>query len=75
MENTNNENLKCLRCGEEMVTAELLMYLASQPVVQRTRKGVLSAPVQSATQCYVCRNCGYIELRAKEPHKLKFRTE
>ena len=75
MENNENENMKCLRCGEEMVTANLLMYPASQPVVQRTRKGLLSAPVQSGTQCLVCIKCGYIELRATQPHKLKFRTE
>ena len=71
----NDNNIKCLRCGTEMVEANFVTYMCSQPIVQRTRKGVLSAPVQSGTKCMVCQNCGYIELRATEPHKLKFRTE
>lgn len=76
MDNTDNENMKCLRCDSEMVTAELLTGMYSyQPVVRRTRKGALSAPVQSGVECLVCRSCGYIELRATEPQKLKFRTE
>ena len=75
MEQADNNNIKCLRCETQMVEAELLTYMATQPIVQRTRKGVLSAPVQSGVKCLVCQNCGYIELRAKGPHKLKFRTE
>ena len=74
-ENDNDNNIKCLRCGNEMVEANFLTYMSTQPIVQRTRKGVLSAPVQSAVKCLVCQNCGYIELRATEPKKLKFRTE
>ena len=71
----NNNNIKCLRCGTDMVEANFETYMSSQPIVKRTRKGILSAPVQSAVKCLVCRKCGYIELRAAEPHKLKFRTE
>ena len=76
-DNDNNNNIKCLRCGTEMVEAifETYTYIGSQPIVKRTRKGILSAPVQSGVNCLVCRKCGYIELRAAEPHKLKFRTE
>ena len=76
MEKNDNDNIKCLRCENEMVTANLLTYHSSQqPIVQRTRKGILSAPVQSGVKCLVCQKCGYIELRAEEPQKLKFRTE
>ncbi|EXM39544.1 hypothetical protein [Ruminococcus albus] len=71
----NNNNIKCLRCGTDMVEANFETYMCSQPIVKRTRKGILSAPVQSGVNCLVCRKCGYIELRAAEPHKLKFRTE
>ena len=71
----NDNNVNCLRCGTEMVEAYFMTYMSSQPIVQRVRKGALSAPVQSVVKCMVCQNCGYIELRAKEPQKLKFRTE
>ena len=75
MEKNDNDNIKCLRCENEMVTANLLTYPSWQPIVQRTRKGILSAPVQSGVKCLVCQKCGYIELSAEEPQKLKFRTE
>jgi rubrerythrin len=74
-DNDNDNNIKCLRCGTDMVEANFETYMSAQPIVKRTRKGILSAPVQSGVNCLVCRKCGYIELRATEPHKLKFRTE
>lgn len=59
-ESDNTYNLTCLRCGKAMEKAQLITYLACQPVVRIERKGVLSAPVQLGTECYVCTECGYI---------------
>jgi len=34
------------------------------------KKGILESEKQSTVTCYVCPECGYIELYADEPKKL-----
>lgn len=64
--------MKCIKCGEEMFRAQLTDGASLCPVrLTNKKKGFLEPEKRSAVLCYVCPKCGYLELYAEEPQKLK----
>jgi len=62
--------MKCAKCGAEMFDAKLSNGL--HPVLlTKKKKGMLEYERRSAVLCYVCSECGYIELYAENPKELK----
>lgn len=63
--------MNCLRCNEEMIRASLkgdavgtVVYLANK------KKGIFETEKKSSVSCYVCPNCGYVELNADNAKQL-----
>ncbi len=65
--------IRCNKCDVEMFTASInTTYPASLPVMLVNReKGLFATEHKSELLCYVCPECGHIELYAKNPQKLK----
>lgn len=64
--------MECLRCKEVMFTAKLCgdaygtgMYLKNK------KEGMFATEKTSTVTCYVCPECGYVELKADEPKKIR----
>lgn len=66
---------KCDKCDVEMFTADICSIFPSPaPLILRKRnKGFFETECRSELECYVCPECGYIELYAKEPKKIRGR--
>jgi len=63
--------MNCLRCKKEMIRASLKgdgvgtnVYLANK------KKGLFETEKRSAVSCYVCPDCGYVELNANDAKQL-----
>lgn len=57
--------MKCLRCNEEMYTAKLKGDAVGTVVYLTNKKeGFFDTEKTSSVSCYVCPNCGHIELTA-----------
>jgi hypothetical protein len=65
--------MKCLRCENEMYKAQLTDGHIMTPVVLKNKgKNWLTDPERiSSVSCYVCPECGYVELQADDPKGLK----
>lgn len=57
--------MKCLRCQEEMFTAQMCGDVSGMGVYLSNKRK------RSAVLCYVCPSCGHIDLVAKEAQNLK----
>ncbi len=62
--------MKCIKCDTQMFKADLTEGLFSL-MLRNKKKGVFETEKQSYVSCYVCENCGYIELYANNPKDLK----
>lgn len=66
------ETMECLRCKADMFKAHLKGDAVGTGVyLTNKKKGIPESEKISAVTCYVCPECGYIELHADEPAKLK----
>ena len=63
--------MKCAKCDTEMVMAELIGNNIYPVLLKNKRKGFWDLEKRDEVLCYVCPECGYIELYAKEPKKFK----
>lgn len=64
--------MKCLRCQDEMFTAQICGNVSGMEVyLSNKKKGILETEKRSAVICYVCPSCGHIELIAKDAQNLK----
>ena len=63
--------MKCSKCSEEMFHAQLTGNTLYPVLLTNKKKGFMESEKRSAVLCYVCPKCGYIELYAEEPKKLK----
>ena len=63
--------MKCNKCDSEMFHANLTGNGLYPALLTNKKKGVFESEKRSAVLCYVCPQCGYIELYAKDPKQLK----
>lgn len=64
--------MKCEKCDTEMVLAELFgAGYPSSIFVRAKKKGFFDTEKRSGVKCFVCPECGKIELYAEEPKKFK----
>lgn len=63
--------MKCNKCEAEMFTAKLTGNTLYPLVLTNKKKGILETEKRCDVLCYVCPDCGYIELYAENPPKLK----
>ncbi len=64
--------MNCFKCNTKMQKGELETYWDGDFVTKVTKRieGFFKSKV-SAVDCFVCPNCGYIELKALEPEIFK----
>ena len=66
--------IRCEKCDAEMFDAKISSMGPVLPVLlTRREKGICGCEYRDELLCYVCPECGRIELYAKEPKKLKGR--
>ena len=65
--------IRCNMCEVEMFTASIdSVHPGYLPVMLVNReKGLFATEYKSELLCYVCPECGHIELYAKDPKKLR----
>ncbi len=64
--------MKCLRCEADMFPAIMTGNVKSLELHLTDRKyGLFETENQCDITCYVCPACGYIELNANDPQKIK----
>ncbi len=63
--------MKCVKCECEMIQAELTGNNIYPLFLKNKRNGIIDSEKRADVICYVCPECGYIELYAKDPKKLK----
>ncbi len=63
--------MKCNKCDTEMVHANLTGNALYPILLTNKKKGAFESERRSAVLCYVCPQCGYIELYAENPKGLK----
>ncbi|MBD5134434.1 MAG: hypothetical protein HDT39_00515 [Lachnospiraceae bacterium] len=62
--------MECIKCNTNMKS--VTMYGGVMPVyLEFKKKGILETEKRSMVECYVCPQCGYIELKAKNPEVFK----
>lgn len=63
--------MECIKCKANMFNAKFKADLVGiGAYLTNKKKGILEFEKQSTVTCYVCPECGYIELYADEPKKL-----
>ncbi len=67
--------IKCDKCNVEMFTSNICSVIpATIPVIlENKNKGFFETTCRSEVECYVCPECGHIELYAKDPKKIRGR--
>lgn len=63
--------MKCVKCECEMIQAELTGNSIYPLILKNKRNGILDSEKRADVICYVCTECGYIELYAKGSPKAK----
>ena len=64
--------MKCIKCDNEMYKAQMLGGVHGLLIyLQNKKAGILESAKQSTVSCYVCSECGYIELHADDPKGLR----
>lgn len=63
--------MKCVKCETEMFKAMLSGNSLYPVMLINKKKGLFEDEKRSEVSCYVCSNCGYIELYADNPKELK----
>ena len=63
--------MKCDKCETEMFRAKLTGNGLHPVQLTNKKSGLFEAERRSAVLCYVCPQCGYVELYAENPKGLK----
>ena len=63
--------MRCSKCDIEMFSAKLTGNTLYPLILTNKKKGILETEKRSDVLCYVCPDCGYIELYAENPKKLR----
>lgn len=63
--------MKCCKCNAEMFTANANVGGVYALTLTQTKKSVWEADKRCGVICYVCPDCGYIELYAEKPKAIK----
>ncbi|MBE6900554.1 MAG: hypothetical protein E7479_07850 [Ruminococcaceae bacterium] len=61
--------MECIKCKSKMTKAKFFAFGGMQ--IQSETKSVFETPETSNVECYVCAECGYIELKATDYKKFK----
>lgn len=63
--------MECIKCRTEMITAKFNADMHGLGVyLSNKKKGIFEPEERSSVTCYVCPECGYIELNADSPKNL-----
>ena len=62
--------MRCEKCDTEMFTANLTGNNLYPVFIKNKKKGLLESEKWGEVMCYVCPECGKVELYAKDPKKL-----
>lgn len=63
--------MECMKCKTEMIIATLKAdSLGVGAYLTKKKKGIFESEKRSSVTCYVCPQCGYIELNADKPQDL-----
>ena len=63
--------MKCDKCGAEMFKANMTGNYLYPVMLTNKKKGIFECEKRSGVLCYICPECGYIELYAENPKGLK----
>ncbi|GAA0863905.1 hypothetical protein [Paraclostridium tenue] len=64
--------MECKKCKIEMKKVNFgTGVYGIKPYIWYKKKGILELEKRSSVSCYVCTECGHIELLADEPKKFK----
>lgn len=63
--------MKCDRCEIEMFKAKMVGAQFVEILLTNKKKGVFETEKRSTVSCYVCPECGHIELVANDPKGLQ----
>ena len=63
--------MKCTKCDTEMFHANLTGNGIYSLILTSKKKSIWESDKSCNALCYVCPKCGYIELYAENPQKLK----
>lgn len=63
--------MKCNRCEIEMFKAKMSSSPFFEIMLTNKKKGAFESEKRSAVLCYVCPECGHIELIANNPKGLQ----
>ena len=63
--------MRCNKCNAEMYNAKLTGNTLYPLILTNKKKGMLEPEKRCYVLCYVCSECGYIELYAEKPKELK----
>ncbi len=64
--------MECIKCKGVMYKANLAGDVSGVNVWLHNKKnGIFETEKRSSVSCYVCPNCGYVELNADKPQDLK----
>ena len=60
--------MKCIRCDKEMKLVTMTGDVYGTPIsLSYKKKGIFETRKDSRLECYVCTQCGYVELKAENP--------
>lgn len=63
--------MKCSKCETEMFSAKVCGSNLYPLMLSNQKKGIWEPEKRCFVLCYVCPECGYIELYAEKPKELK----
>lgn len=63
--------MMCSRCEAEMFRAKMVGAQFVEIQLINKKKGIFESEKRSSVSCYVCPECGHIELTADHPNGLQ----
>ena len=57
-------DMECIHCKSEMKKAKMFAGTGGTPIIEGETKNILETTERSTVECYVCTQCGYVELKA-----------
>ena len=60
--------MRCIHCESEMKVVSMVGDMYGMNVyLENNRKHIFDSVKRSPVECYVCTQCGYVELKAQKP--------
>lgn len=70
------DRMECIKCKANMFKATLAGGVHGISVyLKNKKKGLFESERQSTVSCFVCSQCGYVELHADDPQKINISIE